>query len=95
MISPDQNTLSTPMLAGRTAFFLQPFALTVSDVFPPPVFFKVGVGTTEEKRRPFADHERLVAQCAQLRGDAALHHAHGRHHDDDGKHADQHAQQRQ
>ena len=25
----------------------------------------------------------------------ALHHAHRRHHDDDGKHADQHAEQRQ
>ena len=58
-------------------------------------YFSRSPGEAEMDARPFADHERLAAERAQFALDVALHRPHGRHDDDDGKNADQHAEQRQ
>ena len=52
-------------------------------------------GTVNRIDGELPHHEGLVAQLAEFGFDVALHHPHGRHHDDDGEHADQDAQQRQ
>jgi hypothetical protein len=47
----------------------------------------------EKNCGPFVDHERLTAELPDFRFDLALQHAHDGHHDDDGKHTHENAEQ--
>ena len=73
---------------------MQSPAFLERDVLAPPDLLQAfRHGKQDDGELP--DHEGLVAQLAEFGFDDALHHPHGRHHDDDGEHADQDPQERQ
>src|SRR5262249_23092505 len=76
----------------ENCFVLESFSLRERDVLSSPELFET-IRAAKVNSRPFADHESIATELADLALDAALHHAHGGHHDDDGKHADQHTEQ--
>ena len=79
-------------VGGEDGLFHESFGLGVGEVFAAPVFFEVA-GEAEVGVRPFADHEGVGAEGAELAFDVALHDAHGGHDDDDGEDADEDAEQ--
>src|SRR6185295_15711102 len=62
------------------------------DVFSTPIAFPAFVSTDEDSRK-FLHAERARAQLAHFRFDVRLQHAHGSHHDDDGKNTNRNAEE--
>ena len=95
------RNLSAPEIAfdahtgGERGLLLHPPSLFQRDIFAPPVFLPVARIVAELGLGPALNGKSLAAQLAESRFRVALQHAHGGHDDDDGEHADQHAEQRE
>ena len=72
----------------------QPATLLERDVLPPPDLFNA-FRHGKQNGGKLPHHEGLIAELAEFRFDDRLHHPHGRHHGNDGKHADQDSEERQ
>ena len=81
--------------------FLKTQTLLQGNIFAPQ-HFAIAFGLAKNNSRCFADHKCLAAETADFVGVLAdfpfyvvFHDSHRRHHDDDGKDADQNAEQRE
>jgi hypothetical protein len=80
--------------ARELLLFLKLQTLLQRDVFSPHDL-AISLRLREDNARRTGDRKRLVAEFSDFVFDVVLHHAHRRHHDNDGKNADQHAEQRE